>query len=85
MEGEYLDIRKKLLSKLLLHRYIGRKHTEVRNLMKGFPPNRHKEIEEIIKELNNEGLLTIYPKTNNPHCSLNPSRLIDVKKELGIV
>lgn len=85
MSNEYLDARKKILSKLLLHRYIGGKHTEVRNLIKGFPPTKHKEIEQIIKELNNEGLLTIYPKTNELHCSLNPSRLIDIKRELGLI
>ena len=81
----YLETRKKILSKLLLHHYIGGKHTEVRNIMKGFPLSKHKEIEDIIRDLNNEGLLTIYPKTNELHCSLNPSRLVDIKKELGIM
>lgn len=85
MHLSYLDTRKKILSKLLLHRYIGGKHTEVRNIMKGFPQDKHKEIEDIIKTLNNEGLLTIYPKTNELHCSLNPGRLVVIKKELGII
>ncbi len=85
MDGTYLYSRKKILSKLFLHRYIGGKHTEVRNLLKGFHQNKHKEIEEIIRDLNNEGLLLIYPKTNQMHCSLNPATLNYVKQELGII
>ncbi|MBI5227705.1 hypothetical protein HY988_03910 [Candidatus Micrarchaeota archaeon] len=85
MPEVYLDPRKKILSKLFLHRYIGGKHTEVRNILKGFPQEKHDEIQQIIKDLNNEGLLLIYPKTNQMHCSLNPATLNYVKQELGII
>ncbi|MEK6830415.1 MAG: hypothetical protein AABX77_00090 [Nanoarchaeota archaeon] len=43
-----MTIRRDVLKKLFRHRYMGGKHTEIRNAMKGFP---HHLLKEVKKEI----------------------------------
>ena len=75
-------VRKAILKKLFRHRYIGGRHTEVRNAMKGFPPMLLKDAKEEIKNLIKEGYLLSKISTSEMHISLNPRLLEEIRKEI---
>jgi len=77
-----MSIRKAILKKLFKHRYIGGRHTETRNVIKGFPPNLLKEIKEEIKDLIRKGYLLSKISTGEIHVSLNPRMIDEIKKEI---
>lgn len=77
-----MSIRKNVLKKLFRHRYIGGRHTEIRNAMKGFPPLLLKQVKEEIKNLIREGYLLSKMSTGEIHISLNPRKLNDIKNEI---
>ncbi len=77
-----MSIRKAILKKLFRHRYIGSKHTEIKNAMKGFPPPLLKEIKKEIKNLIKEGYLLSKISTGEIHISLNPRKLNDIRREI---
>lgn len=77
-----MSVRKAILKKLFRHRYIGGRHTEIRNAMKGFPPMLLKETKEEIKSLIKEGYLLSKISTGEMHISLNPRLLEEIRKEI---
>ena len=77
-----MSIRKAILKKLFRHRYIGGRHTEIRNAMKGFPPPLLKEVKEEIKNLIKEGYLLSKMSTGEIHISLNPRKINDIRNEI---
>ena len=78
-----MSVKKAILKKLFRHRYIGGKHTEIRNAMKGFPPQLLKEVKKEIHDLIKKGYLLVKPSTGEAHISLNPRRLRDIIKEIS--
>jgi len=78
-----MSIRKAILKKLFRHRYIGGRHTEVRNAMKGFPSHMLNEVRKEIKNLIKEGYLLSKPSTGEIHISLNPRMLDEVMRMIG--
>ena len=78
-----MSIRKAILKKLFRHRYIGGRHTEIRNAMKGFPPPLLKEVKEEIQNLIREGYLLSKMSTGETHISLNPGMINDIRNEIG--
>ena len=77
-----MSIRKAILKKLFRHRYIGGRHTEIRNAMKGFPPPLLKEVKEEIKNLIKEGYLLSKMSTGETHISLNPRKINEIREEI---
>ena len=77
-----MSIRKAILKKLFRHRYIGGRHTEIRNAMKGFPPPLLKEVKEEIKNLINDGYLLSKMSTGETHISLNPRKINEIREEI---
>ncbi len=77
-------IRRIILESLLTPPRWGGKHTEIRNIKKGFPANiastnkGQKLIDKAIKELINEQFLLCKKSTGELHVSLNPRK----KKEI---
>jgi len=77
-------IKRIILEGLLTPPRWGGKHTEMRNIKKGFPShisssNKGKKlIDKAIKELINEGFLLCKKSTHELHISLNPR----MKKEI---
>ena len=82
-----MDIR--IIKRIIIESLItpprwGGKHTELRNVKKGFPSNitssnkGRKLIDRAIKELINEGFLLCKKSTHELHVSLNPR----MKKEI---
>jgi len=78
-----VSVRKAILKKLFKHRFIGGKHTELRNVVKGFPPNLIKEFKEEVKNLIREGFLLSKISTGEIHVSLNPRMLNEIRKEIS--
>jgi hypothetical protein len=78
-----MSVRKAILKKLFKHRYIGGRHTELRNVFKGFPPNLIKEFKEEVKNLIREGFLISKISTGEIHVSLNPRMLEEIRKEIN--
>ena len=78
-----MSIRRTILKKLFRHRYIGGRHTEIRNAMKGFPPHLLKEVKKEIKNLIKEGYLLSKPSTGEIHISLNPRMLDEIIREIS--
>jgi len=78
-----MSIKKALLKKLFRHRYIGGRHTEIRNAMKGFPPYLLKEVKKEILNLIKEGYLLSKPSTGEIHISLNPRMIDEIIREIS--
>jgi|TARA_B100001971_G_C18045648_1_gene460051 ABC-type Na+ transport system ATPase subunit NatA len=73
-----MEIRRVILRKLFRHRYIGGRHTEIRNAMKGFPTHMLKEVKREIVTLIKSGHLLSKPSTGEIHISLNPRKLDEI-------
>lgn len=78
-----MSIKRDILKKLFRHRYIGGRHTEIRNAMKGFPPHLLKEVKKEILNLIKEGYLLSKPSTGEIHISLNPRMLNKIMEEIN--
>ncbi len=78
-----MPLKRAVLKKLFRHRYIGGKHTEIRNAMKGFPPHLLKDIKKEILNLIKEGYLLSKPSTGELHISLNPRMLNEIITEIS--
>jgi hypothetical protein len=79
-----------ILRKLINLGKIGGSHTSVFNLSKGLPLNitsnkkGQKAIKQAIKELINEQLLLSKTSTNEQHVSINPRKIGEINKLLGL-
>ncbi len=78
-----MSIKRAILKKLFRHRYIGARHTEIRNAMKGFPPPLLNEVKKEIKDLIKKDYLLSKMSTGEIHISLNPRKLREIRKEIG--
>ena len=83
---DYVSIKKRILVKLVNLRMWGGKHTEIRNLSKGFPDNflsrkeNQKLLQKVIKDLMNEEILLAKKLTGEIHISLNPGKISEIKE-----
>ena len=77
-----MNIKRAILKKLFRHRYIGARHTEIRNAMKGFPPHLLKQIKDEIQDFKRKGYLLYKPSTGEIHISLNPRMLGEIIREI---
>lgn len=73
------EVRIKILWRLYRRRYIGGKHTDIKNLRKGFPRDKYDLVGEAINELVREGLLLVKPTHYGKQVSLNPRRLGEIR------
>ena len=74
------EVKAKILWRLYRRRYIGGKHTDVKNLRKGFSKDKYDIVNEVIDELIREGLLLVKPTHYGKHVSLNPIRLSEIRE-----
>ncbi len=81
MNGE--EVRKAILKKLFKHRYIGGRHTEIRNVIKGFPQELLKEAKKQTAILIKENYLLAKPSTGEIHVSLNPRMIKEIINEIS--
>jgi len=77
------EIDRALLRKLYHYGYIGHRHTESNNALRGFPKDRGKEVRKSLKKLVRLGLVMQYPSTGEIHISLNPRLIAEVREIIG--
>ena len=72
-----------IIEKLYRLRYIGGRHTEMKNIHKGMNGIPEKEIEKTVRYLANKGIIQIHIKTKETHVSINPKKMKEVHRILG--
>jgi len=86
-EELYKEFRYTMLRKLFNAKKIGGSHTHIKHMQNAV--QRHlrgvKEARRALKDLINEGLVLTKPTTQELHVSLNPRKIKEVKKVLGII
>ncbi len=69
-----------ILRKMFRHRYIGGRHTAVKNLAKGMPKHLRGEAKTAAEELVKAGLVMAKQTSYGLQVSLNPERLNEITK-----
>jgi len=78
MSAEVLS--KKILAKLHKHGYIGKRHTSIDNVPKGFPKHLRGEIMKATKRLIREGLIIAKSTAYGLQISLHPHRMAEIER-----
>jgi len=73
------EYEKFVLRKMVWHKLIGGRHTNIENIPKGKPRDEYKTIMEAIKELDRKGYFIKKPKPDGLHISINPKRLKEIQ------
>ena len=69
-----------VLNKMRSRRFIGGKHTDIKNIRKGAPQEYYKRIDKQLNELRKMGFVVFYVKTGAKHVSINPQVLKEVNE-----
>lgn len=80
---EEKELIQSIVEKLYRLRYIGGRHTEMKNIHKGMKGISEKEIERAVKYLINKGIIQSNIKTGEIHISINPKKMKEIHKILG--
>ena len=80
---EEKELLQAIIEKLYRLRYIGGRHTEIKNIHKGMNGTSEQEIEKAVKYLLNKGIIQIHIKTKETHVSINPKKMREVHRILG--
>ena len=89
-EGHPEHIKGFILNKLYVSGYFAKqgkkhhgKHTNVKNLPKGYPNKYRGSFSKIVKELKKAGLILVFPSTGEYHvCAILDPNLVDVGLKL---
>ena len=76
------DIKRTLLRKMLRLEYIGRRHTSIENLPKGFPKNERGRVMKIAWGMLKDGYFIRKSKPDSVHVSLDPRILGSIRQEI---
>jgi acyl carrier protein phosphodiesterase len=79
------EIKIAILRKMLMHRWIGGKHTSVDNVPKGFPQHERGRVAELVKELMIDGFILRKPTSYGEEVSLNPNKVYEAKRMTGMI
>jgi hypothetical protein len=80
----YTDVEKAIIDKLFSHGYIGKKHTPIDNIQKGFPSHIRGEVKKALKKLSREGLILEYITSHGIDVMLNKERMKEIRLILKI-
>ena len=69
-----------ILNKMKRYRFIGGRHTDIKNIRKGAPPNFYSDIDDLIKELVREGFVVVKITAYGKHASLNPRMMKEINE-----
>ena len=69
-----------ILNKMRSHRFIGGRHTDVKNIRKGAPQKYYDIIDKQLEELRKVGMVVFYVKTGTKHVSLNQYMLKEINE-----
>ena len=74
-----VEIRYRIIRKMIRHKYWGGKHTSIKNIPKGFPPELKRDVIVQVKKLIREGIILTKPTHYGLEVSLNPRRMHDIE------
>jgi len=80
---EEKELLQPIVEKLYRLRYIGGRHTEMKNIHKGMRGISERELEKAVKYLVNKGIIQLHIKTKETHVSINPKKMKEVHRILG--
>ena len=69
-----------ILNKMKRKRWIGGRHTDIKNVRKGAPQNFYDQIDDSIKELIKEGTIILKITEYGKHVSLNPKLIKEINE-----
>jgi len=69
-----------ILNKMRSHRFIGGRHTDVKNIRKGAPQKYYDTIDKQLEELRKVGMVVFYVKAGTKHVSLNQHMLREINE-----
>ncbi|MFH1751816.1 MAG: hypothetical protein ABH821_02660 [archaeon] len=78
MKFSSFDLRKKILVKMVVHRWWGGKHIAFDNISKGFPNEVRKDVKKELEKLCRGGFIIKKPTGYGLHVSLN----VRMKREI---
>ncbi len=81
---EESELKAIVLRKMLMHRWIGGKHTAIDNIPKGFPPHIRNDVSHATNELIRGGFIIRKPTSYGEHVSLNPNKVYEAKRLAGL-
>ncbi|MCX9013982.1 MAG: hypothetical protein OIN89_04160 [Candidatus Methanoperedens sp.] len=73
-----------ILNHLFKHGYIGKRHTPFKNALKGIPMHQRGEAKAILENLIKRGLVSPYQTGHGMDVRINPDRIQDVKRIIGL-
>lgn len=68
-----------VLRKMYLYGYIGKRHTSLDNLPKGFPKNERGNVDKAVKKLIKQNYIVKKPTGYGVHCSLNAQKIKEIE------
>lgn len=73
-----------ILNKMRGKRFIGGKHTSIKNIRKGAPQIYYKRIDKQLNKLRKNGFVVFYIKTGEVHASLNPHLIGEINEFIRV-
>jgi hypothetical protein len=80
----YNNIEIAILKHLYKHAYIGKRHTPFENALKGIPKHHRGEAKDCLEIMIKTGLVLPYPTGHGLDVRINPERVDDVKRIIGV-
>lgn len=81
---DYIKTEIAILKHLYKHGYIGKRHTPFENALKGIPKHMKGEAKERLDYLIKTGLVLPYPTGHGLDVRINPERVPEVKRIIGV-
>jgi len=81
---DYNKIEIAILKHLYKHAYIGKRHTPFENAFKGIPKHLRGEAKDILENMIKTGLVLPYPTGHGLDVKINPDRVAEVKRIIGV-
>ncbi|MCZ7384012.1 MAG: hypothetical protein O8C63_04605 [Candidatus Methanoperedens sp.] len=81
---DYNKIEIAILKHLYKHGYIGKRHTPFENALKGIPKHLRGEAKDSLEIMIKTGLILPYPTGHGLDVRINPERVDEVKRIIGV-
>ncbi|MDI6902272.1 MAG: hypothetical protein QMC77_00870 [Methanocellales archaeon] len=79
------DLEKDILKDLLDSGYVGKRHTPVENVSKGFPKHLRGDVKKAVKNLIRKGFILEYPTSHGMDVTLPIERTKEIKELLELL
>lgn len=82
--NDYTKTEIAILKHLYKHAYIGKRHTPFENALKGIPKHLRGEAKDSLENMIKTGLVLPYPTGHGLDVRINPDRVAEVKRIIGV-